>query len=165
MLIMLHRPEEPLRTHARTPVGRVGLRGASSTLKASASKYSSLFPAGGIQWLCSGQTKARPAPGISQPSFEGRSFFCAQHQQIPSPSPPPRHCHPPAQSNPLWQRVAPRLFCVSFVQLSAAHTPTVPQAFLFTLAQMCAFTFGYFLFYFSTSHHHGTLGDSGLVER
>lgn len=36
-----------------------------------------------------------------------------------------------------------RFFCSP---LSAAHTPTVPQAFLFTLAQMCTFTFGYFLF-------------------
>lgn len=53
--------------------------------------------------------------------------------------------HPPNQicSGSALLRVSLlRFFCST---LSAAHTPTVPQAFLFTLAQMCAFTFGYFL--------------------
>lgn len=112
-------------------------------------EYSSLFPPGGIQSLCLGQAKARLAPGIPQPSFEGRSFFCAQHQQTPSPSPPLRSAtatHPPNQirsGSALLLVSLLRFFCSP---LSAAHTPTVPQAFLFTLAQMCAFTFGYFLF-------------------
>lgn len=128
-------------------------------------EYSSLFPLSGIQSLCSGQTLALRIP---QPSFEGRSFFCTQHQQTPGPSPPllsATATHPPNQicsGSALLLVSLLRFFCST---LSAAHTPTVPQAFLFTLAQMCALYIWLLLIYFITFHHYWTLGEHVRVLR
>lgn len=160
MRMTLCKPEElnlTLARAARPSLVNV-IRGIEQTTSVCVCEYSSLFPPGGIQSLCSGQTKARLAPGILQPSFEGRSFFCTQHQQTPGPSRPLRH--PPAQSNLLWQRAAPRLSSplLLFDSLGRPHTYRPSGFSLYTRTNVCIYIW-LFLSYFITFHHYWTLGE------
>lgn len=106
---------------------------------------------------------AKQKPGSLQEYHAWREDpFSAPNTNTPPapPLPSATATHPPAQSNPHWQRAAPRLSSplLLFDSLSRPHTYRPSGFSLYTHTNVCIYIW-LLLSYFITFHHYWTLGE------